>query len=222
MDTSRTDSMGEAAAPPVTVWFAAVSIADTDSGEARSLLRSVLALAAGGPPEDWLVSPAGTGALNTRQQTAWFTSVSCAQDLLTVAASEHSPVGIATVALTERARWLAPSLEFLHPLEEIAINALDAADRARAYLALWAAKTATTKALGRGPIPFNAFNVADTGLGCSAVQGLAGVHRALALPLPPGYVGSLAVVAGQRPVCVDDLSAACAPRPPAGRCARQP
>lgn len=59
----------------------------------------------------------------------------------------HQPLGVDVEQIDERA---APPLDLLHPEERSALLAVGAAQRARNFASLWAAKEAYVKALGSG------------------------------------------------------------------------
>ena len=151
-----------------------------------------------GKPHLGLREPAANRAAQEKTASLRFNWSHSGDVALLALASGAEMIGVDIERVRPRARALDLARRFFAPAEADALAACTLAERERAFLALWCAKEATLKALGRG-IAFGLQRVAFARGGDGWVPGQfdAGAGAAHAWQLHalvpmPGYLGALA------------------------------
>jgi 4'-phosphopantetheinyl transferase len=157
----------------------------------RLLLRATVARLAGVPPDDVSidVEPAGRPVL-TGELSHYFVSIAHS--------GCHVLVGVAKSQIgvdVEQLRQAAPSPRLMarvcSPEELHVLEGMGDAERARAFMTVWARKEAYGKAIGRGlDFPLRSVTV---GIAGTTISGGAGDWRAADVDIDPGCVAAVVV-----------------------------
>jgi 4'-phosphopantetheinyl transferase len=176
----------------------------------RGRMRQILALAVGCPPAAISLGndPGGKPRLDGPGGSRLRFNVAHSGALMLCALTRDHAVGIDVESVSPDTEWAELAARYLAPEEQRAIAALPPDARRDAFFACWTRKEAVLKATGEGlRRPLRSFVVSvppdpAAVLACDPALGPPDAWFLAALPVGPGYQGTVAVRGGRETVAV--------------------